>query len=365
MKQLEKSSVRSRRNILFNPHLWIITIIIFALTFLYYSHIFFVDILDPRYDLLWCLVVFEFTNHINGSLFCIPLIYAAIIFGLRGIIITWLFSITIILPRILYLYITNNTSPIIINIVLLTIPLLVVLIVTLQRNWRQQERKALVEREEERQAYIEQIITTQEDERKRISREIHDDTTQRLWVLANQTQKLVTNKLHSIDPQVAAEMDMIKDTIVRISDDTRRLSLALRPGILDDLGLVPALRWLVDQLNCEGSIEAKVLVKGLNCQLNHESSTHLYRIVQEALSNAKRHSEATQVAVKLEFTQEIIRVTIQDNGKGFSFRDINELTKKGRLGLLGIQERVRLLGGTLKIDSKHGRGTTISVKIKI
>jgi signal transduction histidine kinase len=363
MKQSGKSLVRSQSTIFFNPHLWIITFIIFALAFLYYSHIFFIDILNPRADWLWRLVIFEFTNQMNGSLFCIPLIYAAIIFGLRGIIITWLFSIAIILPKILYLYVTN-TSYIAINIILLTIPLLAVLIIVLQRKWRQTERKALAEREEERQAYIAQIITAQEDERKRISREIHDDTTQRLWVLANQTQKLVTNKLRSIDPQVAAEMAMIKDTIVHISDDARRLSLALRPGTLDDLGLVPAVRWLVDQLKCEGSIEAKILVEGPHRQLNHENSIHLFRIAQEALSNAKRHSEATEVVVTLEFTQETVKMTIRDNGKGFSFRDINELSKQGRLGLLGIQERVRLLGGALKIDSKRGRGTAISVQIK-
>jgi signal transduction histidine kinase len=363
MKPLVKSLLRSQREVLFNPHFWILITIVLVLIPIYYSHIFFIEIWDPRFHWLWRLLFFEFTNHINGILFCIPIIYAAIIFWWRGIVITWLFSIAVMLPKIRYLY--SDTSSVVTNILLLTIPLLVVLILDLQKKWRQTERKALADKEEERQAYVAQIITAQEEERKRISREIHDDTTQRLWILANQTQNLVTDKLRSINPHIAAEMDTIKDTILRISDDARRLSLALRPGLLDDVGFLPAIRWLVDQLNCEGLIEAEILVEGLPRQLNHESGIHLFRIAQEALSNARRHSEATQVVVTLEFAQETVKMTIQDNGKGFSFRDINKFSKQGRLGLLGIQERVRLIGGILKINSKQGRGTTISVESRL
>ncbi len=161
---------------------------------------------------------------------------------------------------------------------------------------------------------------------------------------------------------MALEIGTIKDTLLHISDDTKRLALALRPGILDDLGPVPAIRWLVDQLNDEESIESKISVKNYPRQLNHEIGTHLFRIAQEALNNIRRHAEATRVVVTLEFNQETVRMAIRDNGKGFSLRNISRFSKQHKLGMIGIQERVRLLDGILKIDSKPGKGTNISVE---
>lgn len=360
MKAHVESRLKGRAKVIYNPHFWVIVFIILVISFIYYASITIIDISDKEWHLLWNLVVFEFVNDLHGSLFCIPYIYAAIVFWWRGILITWLFSLALILPRIQY-YSPNITS-FVTNILFLLIPLMVVLIITLQRRWREVERKSLAEREEERQAYIAEIIKVQEDERKRIAREIHDDTTQRLWILANRVQGLITDKLRNIAPQMASEIVTIKDTLLHISDDTKRLSLALRPGILDDLGPVPAIRWLVDQLNDEDSIEAKISVKNYPRQLNHEISTHLFRIAQEALNNVRRHSEATQVVVSLEFNPETVKMTIRDNGKGFSSRNINKFSKQRKLGIIGIQERARLLNGILKIDSKRGKGTTISVE---
>ena len=360
MKAHVESRLKGRVKVIHNSHFWVIVFIILAVSFIYYAEIVFIDISDKKWHMLWNLVVFEFVNDLHGSLFCIPYIYAAIVFWWRGILITWLFSIILILPRILYY--SPNTASIVTNILFLLIPLMVVLIITLQRRWREVERESLAEREEERQAYIAEIIKVQEDERKRIAREIHDDTTQRLWILANRVQGLITDRLRNIAPQMASEIETIKDTLLHISDDTKRLSLALRPGILDDLGPVPAIRWLVDQLNDEDSIEAKISVKNYPRQLNHEISTHLFRIAQEALNNVRRHSEATRVVVSLEFNPETVKMTIRDNGKGFSLRNINKFSKQRKLGMIGIQERVRLLDGILKIDSKRGKGTTISVE---
>lgn len=360
MEHLIKSWLRENK-VFYNPHFWAIIFIILALTFIYYVSFLFVDISDPERQWLWRLSIFEFTNDFHGSLFCIPFIYAAVVFWWRGILITWLFSIVIILP--IMKYYSPDTSSFVVNIFLLLIPLMIVIIIALQRKWREIERKELVKREGERQVYLAQILKVQEDERKRISREIHDDTTQRLWIAANNIKKLANDKLRSVAPQTAEGLEAIKDAILSISDDTKRLSLALRPGILDDLGLVPAIRWLVDQLNSEGNIEAKVLVGGHQRQLNYEISTHLFRIIQEVLNNVRRHSKANQVIVTLNFSPETLEVTIKDNGKGFSFEDISGLSSQGKLGLIGIQERVRLLGGIFKIDSKPGKGTTVSVEL--
>lgn len=266
----------------------------------------------------------------------------------------------LMLPRIGYL--TPDTPSFMANIVFLLIPLLVVLILALLRNWRLTVRKGAEQREEEHRAYIGQIIKAQENERRRISREIHDDTTQRLWILANTTQSIITDELRDNLPRTALKLEAIKDEIMQISGEAKRLSLALRPGILDDLGLIPAITGQIDQLTSENSIEAKILVEGTERQLTQESSIHLFRIAQEALNNAKRHSSATQVILRLVFRPKTIKMTIWDNGKGFSAKGIRKFSTENKLGIIGIQERVRLLDGTLKIESGQGKGTKLSVE---
>jgi signal transduction histidine kinase len=346
-----------------NPHFWAIFLIILILGFVYYYEIIFFNLSDLRRSWLFNLVFFEFTNDLHGSLFFIPYIYSAIVFGWRGISITWLLSMALILPRIKYY--APDTISLITNIIFLLVPLLIMFILTLQIKWRETERKALAERENERQNYIAQILQIQEDERKRISREIHDDTTQRLWIEANHLQRFANDKLRG-HPQIMAELEKIGEEILHISEDAKRLSLALRPSILDDLGPVHAIRWLVNNLNREGTIEAKLLLlNDYHYNLSDEVSTHLFRIAQEALNNVRRHSGATRVVVIMEFKPQIIRMTIEDNGKGFLVKNINKLPKQSRLGIMGIQERVRLLNGTFKINSKHHKGTKVTVEFRV
>jgi signal transduction histidine kinase len=131
--------------------------------------------------------------------------------------------------------------------------------------------------------------------------------------------------------------------------------------MLDDLGPVAAIKWLVEQLCSDFPIEAKIFMKGSQRQLTPELSTQLFRIAQEALNNVRRHSEATQMIVKLEFKSETIKMIVKDNGKGFSSQEMPKVSAQDKLGLLGIKERVRLLNGILKIDSKLDKGTSISV----
>ena len=160
-----------------------------------------------------------------------------------------------------------------------------------------------------------------------------------------------------------ASLEKIKDQVVQISNDAKRMSLALRPGILDNLGLIPALRYLVDQLDSEGNIRVEILIEGNQRPLSNEANTHLYRITQEAfLNNIRRHSQSTQASVSIFFEDAAIRLEIWDNGKGFSVNDINKLSIENKLGIIGIQERTRLLGGALKIGNHSGEGTTLTVE---
>jgi signal transduction histidine kinase len=353
-----KKPWEGKSRLLRNPHFWIITCIVLVLSAIYHVP---ANIVELKWDWVWYLVVFEFKNNVVGSLFLIPFIYAAIVFWWRGILITWLISMALILPRVQDL--SEDASAFIANIIYLCIPLLIVLTLDYQKKWRESVKKSSHEREKERQAYISQIIKVQEDERKRISREIHDDTVQRLWIVTNSIKRLISDKLDSGESDIAIELGTITETIESISADAKRLSIDLRPGILDDLGLVPAIRWEVDQLNSEGFTEAKIQVIGIQRQFAPEINIHLFRIVQEALHNIRQHAAATEVTVTLEFNPEDIKITIKDNGKGFEFRDLKDIAKMNKLGLLGIQERMRLIGGNSKIDSKPGKGTTISVTL--
>jgi two-component system, NarL family, sensor histidine kinase DegS len=350
---------RRRDKTVLNPHFWILFFMILALSYMYYANLSMLDHYYARWGWVWNLVVFEFNYGLNGSLFCIPLFYAGIIFGWQGAVLAWIATMALMLPRINYL--TYNSTSFITNIFCLLIPLLIILIVAIQRNWRESINNSTLDREKERQAYIAQILKAQEDERKRISREIHDDTTQRLWIVSNQIQSLITHDSETLSPQTAAELGKVKEQIVQISHDAKRLSVALRPGILDNLGLIPALRYLVDQLNKEGKTTVNILIEGVPKSLPNEVNTHLYRITQEALNNVRRHSQATQASVSLFFETKTIRLEVWDNGKGLLLDDINKLSIENKFGITGIQERARLLGGELKIGNPAGGGTTLSL----
>lgn len=331
-------------------------------TFAYYTFTYFREVNEKWLPQFRNLVTFEFLNDIHGIIFYIPIIITILVFGLRQSFIVWLLSSVIILPHIMSFAYTNN-GVIVKNLFYLAIPILIIAIIKLETRIRLQERQAIVQRETERQAFMSQILRAMEDERRRIARELHDDTMQKLWFTANCVQDIITEKMHNIMPQLTSELISIKGKILDISQDLRRLSLALRPEMLDDLGFVSAIRWHIDQLNNGGPIEARMLVKGHERRLNHDISTHLFRITQEAINNVKHHSQAAQVFVKLEFKSEIVKMTIRDNGRGFILRDKNEFLGGGKLGIIGIQERVRLLGGIFRINSKPGKGTTLSVEI--
>ncbi len=344
-----------RVTIVRNYQFWFIIGLTLIIVFFYYS-IRYIKVTDPEWNLIWHLVVFEYSHNVTGALFYIPFIYAALIFWWRGLLIVWLLSMVLILPRVSYM--AYDTTGFVINVILLVIPLTIVIAISLLFQWRKAEKEAIIAREKGHQSYIAQIFEAQEDERKRIARELHDDTAQRLWIVANDIMKLA----HSISPQAAQKFEPIKNTIMEISSDTKRLSHDLRPSILDNLGLEEALEWLVDQLNNEG-IQAEVVVSGSKIKLNTKSEIMVFRFVQEALNNVRKHSNATKVSVNLTYTEETIKISIQDNGVGFHVpEDIGHFAKQHKSGIIGMVERSELLGGIFNIKSEPGKDTTISVE---
>jgi two-component system, NarL family, sensor histidine kinase DegS len=212
--------------------------------------------------------------------------------------------------------------------------------------------------------YLEQVTRAQEEERIRIARELHDDTIQALVVLSRQLDEIATSENH-MPTDKKVELENLRQDTNNIMAGIRRLSQDLRPPTLDRLGLIPALEWLVDDVKKHSGLIVKLSVSGSERRLHPEAELLLFRIVQEALRNVWRHAEATEVKIKVE-TSSRIRITIKDNGKGFNVPDtIGDLAKDGRLGLVGMHERIQLIGGTLKMTSKPQKGTSLVIDVPL
>ena len=208
------------------------------------------------------------------------------------------------------------------------------------------------------------ILRALEEERKRFARELHDETSQALTSLVIRLEMLMESLHEGRDQQLVAELRRLRDLAANTLNETRRLTFDLRPTILDDLGLVPALRWLIkDKLEPEG-LQASFEVVGFDQRLPDEVETTLFRIVQEALSNVVRHAQAQHVAVSLQQKEDRLVVTVVDDGRGFDVRSIRPDDPRGRgLGLFGMRERAELVGGQLHVSSVPGRGTRVEVII--
>jgi PAS domain S-box-containing protein len=210
--------------------------------------------------------------------------------------------------------------------------------------------------------YLSQITKAQEEERKRIARELHDETIQSLVVLTRQIDEIVSGD-RGISEYKKILLESLRDQIESIIQDVRRLSQDLRPPALDTLGLIPALEGLAADIEKHSGININVKVCGAVRRFSSEVELIFFRIVQEALRNVWRHSGATSAEVIVEFDTGETRITIRDNGKGFRVPDmVGELLKDGRMGLAGMQERVQLLNGSLSVESQSGKGTTVTVK---
>jgi len=212
--------------------------------------------------------------------------------------------------------------------------------------------------------YVRQITRAQEDERKRIARELHDDTAQALIDLSRRLDDLATSH-EQLSESAMGRLEELHELIDGILRDVRRFSRDLRPSVLDDLGLLPALEGLMADVK-EARVETELKVYGDRRRLPPEVELVLFRIVQEALSNVRRHSQASQVATVVEFGEGGVRITVDDNGQGFELPDrTGDLATAGKLGLIGMHERAQLLGGTLAVHSEPGKGTTVTVDVPV
>jgi signal transduction histidine kinase len=207
------------------------------------------------------------------------------------------------------------------------------------------------------------IITTQEEERKRIARGLHDETSQALTSLTVNLEAVVEALPLDTD-QLKARLKGIQSIAIRTLDEIHKVIWELRPTLLDDLGLTEAVEWLAES-NLEAmGITVNLETVGAERRLPNKVETALFRIIQEAITNISRHAEAESASINLEFEDDFIAVHIADDGRGFDFDKAIGSTKTGRgLGLLSMRERVELLRGTLDIRSQPGQGTQINIQI--
>lgn len=214
--------------------------------------------------------------------------------------------------------------------------------------------------------YVQEITTAQEEERKRVARELHDETAQSVMVLSHRLDALISRPRRMSLQALREELEDLQALSDDILQSLRRCAQDLRPRILDDLGLMAAVEWLAESLGNSQGIDARVEVEGPLPSLSPQQQLLLFRIVQEALSNIRRHAHASKVTITLKSMPTRIELAVRDDGEGFELPEmIGDYASRGRLGLAGMQERARLLGGVLTVQSAPGKGTTVAITVPL
>jgi len=221
-------------------------------------------------------------------------------------------------------------------------------------------------KDESRGELLGEIFTIQEEERRRIARELHDETSQSLASLAASLEA-VASILPSGAEKARTRLRKVEQIALGALDEIHRIIYELRPTLLDDLGLVAAARWLANNNLGAAGIKVNFKTTGRVRRLTPKKETILFRVIQEAVSNIARHARARNADITISFTKEAITVHIKDDGEGFDVEEaISSRDRPRGLGLLGMKERVELVHGILDIKSRPGsRGTEVEIKIQL
>ena len=210
-----------------------------------------------------------------------------------------------------------------------------------------------------------QILHVQEEERKRISRELHDELGQALAAINTHLALVQRECVGDQDAELRTGIADVEKVLVGAIERMHSFAKALRSAALDDLGLLPALRsYLKDYAERTGLL-VRFERSAKDASLNAEQKTALFRIAQESLANVAKHAQATEVVVTLGFAEDKMQLRIKDNGKGFVVSQQRTAVEKNRLGLLGMQERARLVNGRCLVQSAPGCGTTVMAEIPL
>ena len=212
-------------------------------------------------------------------------------------------------------------------------------------------------KDEFRGKLLRKVITAQEEERKRLARELHDETCQKLAALGIR----LDTALGAGSPEDCAErLGDARALATQTLDDVHRVIFDLRPSVLDDLGLLAAIRWYAQRQLEPRGIAVRLDFADLNLRLPAEIETALFRSVQEAVNNIARHSGAENALIEIDLGGNGLQIDIEDDGVGFDVDEVTSTVESGRgLGLTGLRERMELIGGAAVIDSSPGDGTRV------
>jgi signal transduction histidine kinase len=208
-----------------------------------------------------------------------------------------------------------------------------------------------------------QLVQAEEQERTRLARELHDEVGQYLTALALGLQSL--SDVAQPGSEVDRRTEQLRQLVGSLSQEMHALAIRLRPKALDDFGLQAALAAYVDAWSLRSGITVDLHAPADMKRLSPEVESVVYRVVQEALTNVAKHSRATRASVVVERRGAEVVTIIEDNGRGFDARAVAEQRARRGLGLLGIEERATLLGGTAQVESTVGSGTTVFVRVPI
>jgi signal transduction histidine kinase len=218
------------------------------------------------------------------------------------------------------------------------------------------------ERQRDLEAYARKVLAAREEEQRRIGRELHDGPLQSLVLL--------WRKLDAIEDRGPVDRPSVahdaRELAEATADELRRISRALRPSVLDDLGLAAAIKSEATALARRAGIAVRFVHSGEEARLPTEIELALLRVAQEALHNVERHAAAAKVLVRLAFERDQVRLVVRDDGHGLdSLPSVSDLLDAGKLGLVGMQERVRLVGGQVNVRTRAGEGTTVEVSVPV
>jgi two-component system sensor histidine kinase UhpB len=208
--------------------------------------------------------------------------------------------------------------------------------------------------------YVADVTRSQEEERKRVARDLHDDTVQSL-IAVGQRLELLKSSLDNPE-KARTRLAEVRTMVTGAIASVRQFSRDLRPLALEDLGLAAAMQYLANQLAQSEGIDVNLAVEGEIENLSNDMEVAIYRILQECLNNVKKHADATQVDILARFTSRYVQLTVSDDGRGFEMPEaITDFASKGSFGVMGLIERAHLFGGEADIISEPGQGTTIKI----
>lgn len=226
--------------------------------------------------------------------------------------------------------------------------------------------ESLKEQQENLRRLSLQIMSAQETERGRISRELHDGVGQQLTGMKYSLEAIRSAAKAEDQEKLMQRIGEARELATQIIDDLRSISLDLRPTMLDDLGLKPTLEWLTRQCQSRYGLNIVLSTEFDESGLSPEISTAAYRIIQEGLGNVAKHAKAKNVTISITLTDDVLRLRVEDDGTGFEANELSRMqTSRGCSGMLNMKERARFLGGNFRLETAPGKGTKIHISIPV